>query len=155
MLRLFISLLLCYCLIFHSFVLDAHAQIDKEEETLQEKNPWLAFGMSFIVPGAGQIYVDEDWWPGAIILVGITVGIVSFIFVDQARIASLHEGINPDGTTKKNPDGTVLMVTDARLEMLTLILQIGLPSLWIWNFGDAFKRAEEYNKKVTGSFTQK
>ena len=151
--RFIIYLILGSCIFFQplGFMVLAQNQQNKEgslsdleqEDDLEEKNALLAFSMSLLVPGAGQIYVEENWWPGAIILTGLTLGIVGFIFIDQARQASLKPSSKTTGTENN-------MVTDARLELVTLVLQIGLPSLWIWNFADAFKRAEDCNKKVTG-----
>ena len=112
---------------------------EEEEEKSPEKNPWLAFSLSLVAPGMGQVYVTEKWWPGVPILVGMALGVVGLVLVQQQRDASLSE---------RDIRGQKQRLPDAGWETLLLTLQIALPSLWIWNFADAYQRAEKYNEKV-------
>lgn len=111
-----------------------------EQETSPEKNPWLAAGLSLVAPGMGQVYVEESWWPGVPILGGLLIGAVTYFWADHQRDASIRV---------RNIRGQDMRLADAGWDMLVLILQIALPSLWIWNFADAYRRAEIYNQKVT------
>lgn len=107
----------------------------------QEKNPWFAFAFSLVVPGTGQMYVEERIWPEAMITAGLYLGLAAYLLVDQQRSLSIQERVIRGGIVQKLPD--------AHWDALTLAMQIALPALWIWNFGDAWRRAETYNQKVT------
>lgn len=106
-----------------------------------EKNPWLAAGFSLLVPGTGQMYVEERIWPEILIPIGLALAIGAFVAVDQLRAGSIKE---------RTISGVSVMRADAQWDALTLLLQIAVPSLWLWNAGDAFHRAEMIEEKVTG-----
>lgn len=106
-----------------------------------EKQPWLAAGMSLLVPGTGQMYVQENVWPGLLITGGMAVGVGAFFFVDAQRAASIKT------RTVRNQE---MRLADAHWEALLLILQIALPSIWLWNFGDAYRQAETHNRQLLG-----
>lgn len=106
-----------------------------------EKNPWFAFAFSLAIPGTGQMYVEERIWPEALITAGLSLGLAAYLLIDQQRSASIQERVVRGGAVQRLPD--------AHWDALTLAMQIALPALWIWNFGDAWRRAETYNRKVT------
>lgn len=127
-------ILLCFFLTTLS-----QASLAKEKNENDEKNPWLAAGMSLILPGSGQIYVEENFWPEILISVGVLSTAALFFFVDHQRAQSIRPREIGSQTEK---------TADAYLDALTLILQIAAPSLWLWNAGDAYNRAESSNEKV-------
>lgn len=111
-------------------------------ELPNEKNPWLAAGISLIAPGGGQMYVNEQVWP-EILWTGLVLGAaVAWYLIAQWRDSSVMERITSEGPQN---------LADARLDAFTLIFQIGVPSLWLWNAGDAYRQAESSNEKVTGT----
>ena len=103
-----------------------------EEPSEEEKSPWLAFAFSLAVPGTGQMYVEERVWPEVLITAGLALGVVVFFLVDQQRTASLKYR-----TVTLNGVPTTERLPDAHWEAFTLALQLALPGLWIWNFGDS------------------
>ncbi|MEZ0369569.1 MAG: hypothetical protein ACAI44_10820 [Candidatus Sericytochromatia bacterium] len=104
-----------------------------------EKNPWMAAGFSLLLPGSGQMYVEERIWPEVLITAGMALAVLAFVLVDQQRAGSIKERV-VNGQTRR--------LADAHWEALTLVLQIAVPSLWLWNAGDAFHRAEMFEEKV-------
>lgn len=111
-----------------------------EPEVSPEKSPWLAAGLSLLAPGMGQVYVEESWWPGVPILGGMVVGVAAYLWADQQRAQSIQT---------RTVRGQEMRLADAGWDTAVLMLQIALPSLWIWNFADAYRRTEIYNEKVT------
>lgn len=105
-----------------------------------EKNPWLAAGFSLLLPGSGQMYVEERVWPEVLITAGMALAVIAFVVVDQQRAASIKDRPIDGGVTQR--------LADAHWDALTLLLQIGVPSLWLWNAGDAFSRAERSQENV-------
>ena len=105
-----------------------------------EKNPWLAAGFSLILPGTGQMYVEERIWPEVLITAGMLVALSGFVIVDQQRTASIKE---------RTINNTPQRLADVHWDVLMLVFQIAIPSLWLWNTGDAFSRAENFEEKVT------
>ncbi|PIQ26811.1 hypothetical protein COW36_00320 [bacterium (Candidatus Blackallbacteria) CG17_big_fil_post_rev_8_21_14_2_50_48_46] len=143
---------LVWCIMMTILVPSGFAESTKTEETLSvqtdetealEKSPWLAFAFSLALPGSGQMYVEERIWPEVLITVGLALGVAAYFWVDQQRASSIQDRVVRDGSTQRLPE--------AHWEALTLALQIALPGLWIWNFGDAWRRAEAYNQKVTNT----
>lgn len=120
----------------------------EEEQRPDEKNPWAAGFFSMLIPGAGQIYVEEEFWPHVLVTVGFIALAGAYIVIKDQRDASLK--IREVNNIEQN-------LPDAHLEALLVASQIALPSYWIWNFGDAYRKAEEYNKKVINNLnpTQK
>lgn len=100
----------------------------------------MAAGLSLIVPGAGQMYVNESVWPESLITLTAIASIATFFWVNQQRADSIRPREVNGGLTKD--------LADAHWEALLLILQIAIPSFWLWNTGDAFKNAEKHNQKV-------
>lgn len=115
------------------------APAEIETNNPDQKNPWVAAGFS-VLPGAGQMYVHERIWPDVLITIGVLSALGLFLFFDQQRSGSISERtINP-GQTQRLPD--------AHWDALTLAFQIAVPSLWLWNMGDAYRQAEIENEKV-------
>lgn len=106
-----------------------------------EKNPWVAAGFSLLLPGSGQMYVEERIWPEVLITVGLAAAVVAYVIIDQQRAASIE---------LRTIQGVERRVAAAHWDALTLIMQIAIPSLWLWNAGDAYRRAEMFEEKVTG-----
>lgn len=106
-----------------------------------EKNPWAAAGFSLLLPGSGQMYVEERVWPEILITAGIGLAVAAWVVFDQLRAGSIKERVISGLTVRR---------ADAQWDALTLLMQITVPSLWLWNAGDAFHRAEKFGEKVTG-----
>lgn len=106
-----------------------------------EKSPWLAAGFSLLLPGSGQMYVEERVWPEILITAGIGLAVAAWVVFDQLRAGSIKERVISGLTVRR---------ADAQWDALTLLMQITVPSLWLWNAGDAFHRAEKFGEKVTG-----
>ena len=105
-----------------------------------DKNPWLAAGFSLLLPGSGQIYVEERFWPETLITLGMAAAVLTFVIVDQQRAASIQlRRVEGQGERR---------LAAAHWDALTLLLQIAIPSLWLWNAGDAYQRAEKFDEKV-------
>lgn len=115
-----------------------------EPEPPGEKNPWLAAGFSILLPGSGQMYVEERIWPEALITAGMALAVIAFVVVDQQRAGSIRERT----ITGSAGQTTTQRVADAHWDALTLLLQIAVPSLWLWNAGDAYRRAEKFEENV-------
>jgi hypothetical protein len=116
--------------------------IDSRDE---DKNRFGAAGLSLLLPGAGQMYVNESIWPEALITLTAVAGIAAFFIVDQQRANSIRPREINGGQTKD--------LADAQWEAILLLLQIAIPSFWLWNAGDAFKNAEKHNKNVIRNLT--
>ncbi len=106
----------------------------------EDKNRWAAAGLSLLVPGAGQMYVNESIWPEALITLTAAGSLLLFVWVDQQRAGSIRPREVNGGITKD--------LADAHWEAILLLLQIAIPSFWLWNTGDAFKNAEKHNQNV-------
>jgi len=132
-----ITYILILLLSFQLFVSPVSAQTDTPSD--DEKNPWTAAGFSLLLPGSGQMYANESIWPEALITVGIAAAVGLFIFFNQQRADSISER-TINGQTRQAPD--------AHWDALTLAFQIAVPSLWLWNAGDAYRQAEKHNEKV-------
>lgn len=102
-------------------------------QTTGSKDPWTAAGLSLVLPGSGQMYVNEQIWPEILITAGIASSVLLFFVVDQQRATSIRP---------RNVGSQTQNLADAHWDALTLILQIGVPSLWLWNAGDAYRQAE-------------
>lgn len=102
---------------------------EEKEEEKQQKSPILGALMSFFIPGLGQIYAQE-YGKGAAIMGGVIGIITAYLLIDSIR-------------PKKEP-------LDGRLETLTLTLQLGGISFWLWNFTDAFKIIQKQNDELEG-----
>ena len=90
-----------------------------------KKNPWLAVGVAWLVPTLGHAYAG-DW----------ERGIKKFLVIHVA--CSTVVGIGTAITPISQTGGTVLQV----------IGYIGLFVSRIWEYVDAYKTAEDYNKKL-------
>jgi len=128
--------IILFCFLLNLLSSPALAQ---DLEQSKEKNPWLAAGMSMVLPGSGQIYVEENFWPEILISLGVISTAALFFIIDHQRDLSIQP--REIGSQTENR-------ADAHLDAMTLILQIAAPSLWLWNAGDAYKRAESSNEKV-------
>lgn len=124
----------------------AQTPTSESEETISErpsdeKNPWAAAGFSLIIPGTGQMYVEERAWPEVLITAGMALAVAAWVVVEQQRSGSVRERLI---------NGQSQLAADAHWDALTLICQIAVPALWLWNAGDAYKRAEMFQENVTG-----
>lgn len=137
-------LFLCLLINMTSFPVMANESEPDEikVETIQtvEKNPWLASGFSLVLPGTGQMYVEERIWPEILITAGMLVALSGFVIIDQQRTASIKERVINNVPQK---------LADVHWDVLMLVFQIAIPSLWLWNTGDAFARAENFEENVT------
>lgn len=131
--------LLLICILFLHVTLQPAALAQSEQAG--EKNPWAAAGASLLVPGSGQMYVKERVWPEIWISAGVIGSLIGLFVIDYFR---------RDSVSIRNIDGQNTQLADAYLEAFMLIFQIGVPSLWLWNAGDAYRQAELHNEKVTG-----
>ena len=134
------NLLICgivCCLLGSGPLFPARAETARTEQKATEKNAWMAAGLSLLVPGSGQMYVEERVWPEALITAGMLLGCAVFWAVDQQRAGSVRERV---------VRGETLQLADAHWDALTLALQIAIPALWLWNSGDAWRRAESLQK---------
>lgn len=111
---------------------------EKEEE--KNKNPFLAAGLSFLIPGAGQIY-NEEYLKGALLFVGV-VGLFAldfFVIEPQAKIYE-QENLKLEDSKKKS---------NSLFELGALATRISLPTLWVYNWGSAYQSSDpEYQKKL-------
>ncbi len=119
------------------FVFPVTAQTENSSD--DDKNPWAAAGFSLVLPGSGQMYANESIWPEALITLGMAAAVGLFIFFNQQRADSISERMI-NGQTRQAPD--------AHWDALTLAFQIAVPSLWLWNAGDAYRQTEKHNEKV-------
>lgn len=143
------KVIILVCLLLSGFFQPVWAQETPEESPAEaseltplstEKNPWAAAGFSLLVPGAGQMYVEERVWPEILITAGMALAVTAFVIIDQQRAASIKD---------RTINGQTQRLADAHWDALTLLLQIAVPSLWLWNAGDAFRRAENFEENVT------
>ncbi len=127
------------CLLASGAPFSANAQTPapRMEQKAAEKQAWLAAALSLLMPGSGQMYVEERIWPEALITAGLLLGCAVFWGVDQQRAGSVRERV---------VRGESLRLADAHWDALTLALQIAIPALWLWNSGDAWRRAESLQK---------
>lgn len=110
---------------------------DKEEN---QKNPFLAAGLSFIIPGAGQVY-NEEYIKGALLFVGV-VGLAALNFLVIEPKAKEYETAN-----LKLPEAQ--RTTNSLFDLGALITRVSLPTLWVYNWGSAYQSADpEYQKKM-------
>lgn len=111
---------------------------EKEEE--KNKNPFLSAGLSFLIPGAGQVY-NEEYLKGALLFVGV-LGLAAldfFVIEPQAKIYE-QENLKLEDSKKKS---------NSLFELGALATRISLPTLWVYNWGSAYQSADpEYQKKL-------
>lgn len=101
-------------------------------EDLEGKSPLLAMGLSFFIPGAGQIYNGE-------ILkgIGLFAGIVTLVLLSVFYI-------EPAAATADK-----LKKSNSLLDIVTLVTRVGIPVLWVYNWGSAYQSADPiYQKKI-------
>lgn len=110
---------------------------DKDEET-NAKSPLLAGGLSFFIPGAGQIYNGE-------ILKGILlfIGVVGLAVLDFTIIEPKNKTFDKLSDTEK------LAQANSLFDVGTLATRISLPVLWVYGWGSAYQSADPvYQKKL-------
>lgn len=106
-------------------------RLDSDEQE-DIKNPFLAMGLSFFIPGAGQIYLGE-YLKGALLFITVLGLLATEIFFIGPSLKSLEE--NED----KN----------SWLEIAALITRLGLPLSWVYNWGTAYRSATpEYKEQL-------
>lgn len=111
---------------------------DKNDET--PKNPFIASGLSFVIPGAGQIY-NEEYLKGVLLFVGV-IGLAALdFFVIEPNAKSIEQDNLklPEAQRKNN----------SLFDLGALITRISLPTLWVYNWGSAYQSSDlEYQKKI-------
>jgi len=101
-------------------------------EDQDAKSPLLAMGLSFFIPGAGQVYNGEII-KGISLFAGIAVLILASLLYIEPAAASAE---------KANK-------TNSLLEIATLVTRIGIPVLWVYNWGSAYQSADPvYQRKL-------
>jgi TM2 domain-containing membrane protein YozV len=120
--------------------------LGEKETDVNVKSPLLAMGLSFIIPGAGQIY-NGEYLKGALLFVSfVGLGILDFFVIEPAVK-------NNEKQKKQN----------SLLDVAALVNRVGLPVVWIYNWGSAYqsndpvylkKKKEEELKKENEKKTQ-
>ena len=104
---------------------------EKETET-NAKSSLLAMGLSFVFPGAGQIYNGEYLKGVLVFLSFIGLGAIEFLVIEPA--------------IKKNEKEKI---KNSLLDVAALAGRIGLPVLWVYGWGSAYQSNDpEYLKKL-------
>jgi hypothetical protein len=101
------------------------------DEALGGKSPLLAMGLSFFIPGAGQVYNGEII--KGVVLFGSIVSLlaVSLLFIEPAAAQA-----------KK------LKTSNSLLDIAALVTRVGIPVLWVYNWGSAYQSADPvYQRK--------
>lgn len=107
-----------------------------EKEDKDEKNPILAAGLSFVIPGAGQIY-NQEYLKGALLFVGV-LGLAALEYFVIEPTAAANNKI-PEAQRKNN----------SLFDIGAMASRIGLPALWIYNWGSAYQSADPvYQRKL-------
>lgn len=101
---------------------------DAEDEPPAGPNPWIAGGLSLLVPGLGQVYTGDP--PRALLIAGGAVALIA----GKLIVASLLPPKAPAPTT---PMPAASGPPRAPLEALDLVFTLALPTYWAWNVGDA------------------
>lgn len=106
--------------------------LGEEEDNEGGRNPLLALGLSFFIPGAGQIY-NEEYLKGSLLFISVVSLVILEIFVIEPNMQAFEKD-------KK---------TNSLLELSALIGRIGTPSLWIYSWANAYQMNDpEYLKKL-------
>ena len=106
----------------------AEAQTASEQTVESRKSPWAAFGLSVLIPGAGQAY-NGQWGKGGLMLGGEVASVV----VVAANIGDC--GI---GTFFGNTDGCGLVTVGL----------IGMAGFALWSWIDAPLAANAINRRI-------
>lgn len=100
----------------------------------------LLLGLSFIIPGAGQIY-NEEYLKGALLFIGV-IGLATLEYFVVEPTAKSIEQANlklPENQRKNN----------SLFDLGALVSRISLPTLWIYNWGFAYQSADpEYQRNL-------
>jgi TM2 domain-containing membrane protein YozV len=94
-------------------------------ETIGGKSPLIAMGLSFFIPGAGQVYNGET-----IKGIGLFAGIVSLVVLSLLVIEPAKA------------EATKLKKTNSLLDIIALVTRVGTPVLWVYNWGSAYQSAD-------------
>lgn len=107
-----------------------------DEEQEAKKNPLVSAGLSFVIPGAGQIY-NEEYIKGALLFVGV-LGLAYLDFFIIEPTAKANDAL-PVAQRKNN----------SLFDMGALFVRLGLPALWIYNWGSAYQAVDPvYQRKL-------
>ncbi len=111
-----------------------------DQTIYNKKNPLISAGLSFVMPGAGQVY-NEEYLKGALLFVGV-LGLAYldfFIIEPNAKINDNANKLLPENEKKNN----------SLFDLAALFVRVGLPSLWVYNWGSAYQSADPvYQKKL-------
>lgn len=118
----------------------AAALVNVGDEDNNQKNPLIAAGLSFLIPGAGQIY-NEEYIKGALLFAGVAgLAILDFFVIEpKAREYDKANALLPDAQKQ----------TNSLFELAALATRVSLPALWVYNWGSAYQSSDPvYQRKL-------
>jgi len=128
-----VGLIVCVILGFLGYVQPALAQETEESKTeallkyqAQKKNPWIGVGAAWLIPTLGHAYAG-NWKRGA-----------KFLLIDLGCIVLMGAGAKQYVETGSSG--------------LYTIGYLGLIASRIWEFVDAYKAVEDYNKRLAEKY---
>ena len=95
-----------------------------EAQAESRKSPWVAGGLSFVIPGTGQFY-NGQWVKGGLMLGGAAVSVG--LMLDWA-ICNDHSNDCPQGA----------------------IGAVGYFGIWLWSIIDASRTSKAINRRIDG-----
>ncbi len=103
-----------------------------KDDSINNKNPILAAGLSFVIPGSGQIYNGEIIKGIAIFIGVIGLGLLDYFIIEP--------------TAKQNE---ISKKSDSLFDLGALATRISLPTLWVYGWGSAYQSSDPvYQKKI-------
>lgn len=103
-----------------------------EKEDEGGKNPLLSMLLSFFIPGLGQVY-NGEYLKG----IGLFTGITALVFFDFLVV----EPAVTNSINNKNQNSL--------LGIAALLVRVGIPVLWVYNWGSAYQSIDPvYQKKL-------
>ena len=102
----------------------AEAQTASEQTVEARKSPVAAFGLSFMIPGAGQAY-NGQWGKGGLMLGGAVVSTVVFAV-----------GVSNSIFSTDGDDGLIVAGF------------VGMAGFWVWSMIDAPRTANAINRRI-------
>ncbi len=121
-------LLLLTAVLIGSTARTAEAQTASEQTVESRKSPWAAFGLSVMLPGAGQAY-NGQWGKGGLMLGGVAVSVV---------VVAANVGDCGIGSIFGNTDGCGLVVAGV----------VGMVGFALWSWIDAPITANAINRRI-------
>ncbi len=121
-----ILLLLLTAMLIGSTAHTVEAQTEAGQTVESRKSPWLAFGLSFLIPGAGQAY-NGQWAKGGLMFGGVAA---------FAAVMASNDDCDFVYYTPQAPCGV----------FLASLVGAGLFALWSWI--DAPRTANAINRRI-------